>query len=136
MQKYIEKLFKLMKKCKKSDDVPVAALIVKNNKIIACGYNKREKKYKVTNHAEIIAIEKANKKLKNYFLYDCDLYVTLKPCKMCEETIKASRINNVYYLLDKLDSKKEYNKTTYKKMNSLYEKKYQEYLREFFNKMR
>lgn len=136
MEKYIKQLIKLANKCKKYNDVPVAAIIVKDNKIIAEGYNKREKNKKITSHAEIIAIEKANKNLKSYFLYDCDMYVTLKPCSMCEKIINMSRIKNVFYLLDKPDNKKEYSKTRYQKIDSDCEKKYKEYLHNFFNKMR
>lgn len=136
MNKYLIKIIKLLKKCKKYSDVPVAAIVVKDDKIVSQGYNKREKNNKITSHAEIIAIEKANKKLKSYFLYDCDLYVTLKPCEMCEKVINASRIRNVYYLMDKPKNKKEYCKTSYKKIESTYEQKYLNYLQKFFNKMR
>ena len=71
--------------------------IVKNNKIIAKSHNTIEKKKNAINHAEINAIRIASKKLKNWRLIDCDLYVTLQPCKMCEGAIELSRIQNVYY---------------------------------------
>lgn len=136
MDKYINKLIKLTKKCKKHMDVPVSAIIVKNGKVISTGYNKREKNKLTTSHAEIIAIQKANKKLKNYFLYDCDLYVTLKPCSMCEKVINSARINNVYYILEKPECKLDYNKTIYNKIDSFYEKKYKKTLHDFFNNLR
>ena len=128
--------YKMALKSIKYSDVPVGAVIVKNNKIVSKGYNTREKNYNVTNHAEINAILKANKKLKNYFLYDCDLYVTLKPCEMCEKVINNCRIRNVYYLLDKPNSKKEYSKTQYKLSKSELSDKYCKLLTNFFDKLR
>ena len=135
-EEYFRFLLKIIKKNRKTGDVPVSALIVKNNRIIAKSHNKRIKKYKTINHAEIIAINKANKRMKNCFLYDCDLYVTLKPCDMCQKVINNARIRNVFYLLDKPKSKKEYTKTKYQKTNSNVSKEYAEILHNFFNKMR
>lgn len=131
-----EELIKLSIKSMKHGDVPVGAVIVKNNRIISKGYNKREKENKIINHAEIDAILKANKKLKSYFLYDCDLYVTLKPCEMCTKVINSARIKNVFYLTDRLDIKKEYNKTKYIYQQNKYTEKYQKLLQNFFNKLR
>ncbi len=91
------KLNKLMDKAIKKDEVPVAALIVYKNKIIASAYNKTKKKNNILNHAEILVIEKASKKLNNWRLSDCSLYVTLEPCDMCKEIIKKSRIKEVIY---------------------------------------
>ena len=108
---YLKILLELAKKAAKQNEVPVSALIVRNNKIIAKDFNKKEKKQDITAHAEILCIKKAAKKLKNWNLSDCDMYVSLKPCSMCYEVIKQSRIKNVYYLLDKPDYKHEYNKT-------------------------
>ncbi|MBR5662098.1 MAG: nucleoside deaminase [Bacilli bacterium] len=131
-----DKLVKLSEKSLKYGDVPVGAIIVKNNKIVSKSYNKREKENKIINHAEIDAILKANKKLKSYFLYDCDLYVTLKPCEMCTKVINNARISNVYYLTERLESKKEYNKTKYIYQQNLYTEKCQKMLQSFFNKLR
>ena len=97
-QKYIDILIKLAIKASKKDEVPISAIIVKNNKILVKAYNNRNKKNSILGHAEIIAINKATKKLKDWRLFDCDLYVTLKPCSICENIIKQSRIRNVYYL--------------------------------------
>lgn len=134
---YFEKLIKLANKAAKKNEVPISAIIVKNNKIIASSYNKREKNHSVLDHAEIIAIRKASKKLKSWRLFDCDLYVTLKPCSICENVIKQSRIRNVYYLLDKPENKKEYNKTNFKKTNiCTYEQMYKLILNDFFKKKR
>ena len=79
------------------NDIPIGAVIVKDNKIIATGVNIKEKEQRATAHAEILAIEEANKKLKNWRLNDCDIYVTLEPCPMCASAIIQSRIKNVYF---------------------------------------
>ena len=131
-----EEIIHLAKKSLKYNDVPVGAVIVKNNKIISKGFNKREKNKLTINHAEIVAITKANKKLNSYFLYDCDLYVTLKPCEMCEKVINNARIKNVYYLLDKPNFKKEYKKTNIIYQQSDFEKVYRKMIQNFFNKLR
>ena len=131
-----DELIKLSKKSLRYGDVPVGAIIVKDGKIISKSYNTREKKKMVINHAEINAILKANKKLKNKFLYGCDLFVTLKPCSMCENIIKQSRINKVFYMIDKPLNKKEYNRTTINKIDSDLDEKYASLIQQFFNKIR
>ena len=77
-------------------EVPVGAVIVKNNKIIARAYNQKENKCDTTNHAEILAIKKASKKLNSWRLLDCEMYVTLEPCSMCAGALIQSRIKKVY----------------------------------------
>lgn len=94
--KYMDIAYREAKKAYMCDEVPVGAVIVKNDKIIAKAYNKKEKKRCVINHAEILAIKKASKRLKNWRLDDCDIYVTLEPCPMCAGAIKQARIKNVY----------------------------------------
>ncbi|MBO5530485.1 MAG: nucleoside deaminase [Bacilli bacterium] len=93
----INELDKLLDKAIKYNEVPVAALLIHNNKIIAKSYNKVEKNNSVLNHAEINVIKKANKILKNWRLDNCELYITLEPCEMCKSIIKKSRIKKVYY---------------------------------------
>ena len=88
-----------LKEAKKAYDrleVPVGVVIVKENKIIARAYNQKEMKNTPIKHAEIIAIEKACKKLNNWRLNDCEMYVTLEPCPMCTGAIINSRIKKVY----------------------------------------
>ncbi len=132
-EKYFEILLKLSKKAFKKQEVPVSALIVKDNKILATSYNTRKSKKNVCNHAEMLVIKKASRKLHDWRLNNCDLYVTLKPCSMCESAIKQARISHVYYLLDKLDFKKEYNKTEFSKANiRTLEEKYSQELKDFF----
>lgn len=136
-EKYLKILMKLAKKASSKNEVPVSAIIVKDDKIISWAFNKRENKHDVLAHAEVIAIKKASKKLKNWHLFDCDLYVTLKPCSICENIIKQSRIRHVYYLIDKPSTKKEYNKTKFSNMNiCIYEQMYENILKDFFQKKR
>ena len=105
----LNELNKLLDKAIKHNEVPVAALIVKDNKIIAKSYNKVEKNNSVLNHAEINVIKKANKVLNNWRLDDCELYITLEPCEMCKSIIKKSRISKVYYYSKQNDHKTESN---------------------------
>ena len=78
---------KQAKKAYKRDEVPVGAVIVKDGKVISKAYNLREKTNLATGHAEILAIQKANKKLKSWRLDSCSLYVTIEPCQMCSGAI-------------------------------------------------
>lgn len=95
--KYMEIALKEAKKAYKKGEVPVGAVIVKNNKIISKSHNTIEKYNNVLKHAEMNVINKATKKLKNWRLTDCDLYVTLEPCRMCKGAIFQARIKKVYY---------------------------------------
>ena len=96
-EKYIKKALKEAKKAYLLDEVPIGCVIVKNDKIIARSYNTREKNQMVTSHCEINAIRKASKKLKDWQLIDCELYVTLEPCPMCAGAIYQSRIKKVVF---------------------------------------
>lgn len=137
MDKYFEEIIKLSKKSLRYGDVPIGAIIVKDGVIIGKGYNTREKRESVLGHAEINAINMASKKLNNWNLNGSDLYVTLKPCSMCMEVIKQSRITNVYYLLDKLSTKHEFDQTIIKKYeNDEMCKIYLEILQSFFKNLR
>ena len=79
------------------DDVPIGAVIVRDGKIIARGENRVQQKQNPTLHAEIIAINRACKKLGTKFLDDCDIYVSLEPCAMCATAISFARIKNIYF---------------------------------------
>ncbi len=97
-------IFKILKKLNikaiRNGDVPVSAIITYNNKIIAKAYNMREYKKNPLYHAEILVIMKAAKKLNRWNLNGCVLYSTMKPCPMCLEVIKMSKIKNVYYFIN------------------------------------
>ena len=93
----MKKALILAKKAREIDEVPVGAVIVKNGEVIASAYNQKEHKNLATAHAEILAIEKACKKLGDFRLIGCDLYVSLEPCVMCTGAILSSRLENVYF---------------------------------------
>ena len=94
---FMNEALKEAKKSFKNGDVPVGAIIVKNNKIIAKAHNEKEKKHNAIKHAEIIVIEKACKKLKTWHLDECEMYVTLEPCLMCAGALLQSRIKTLVY---------------------------------------
>ena len=95
-EKYMKEALKEAKKAYEKLEVPVGVVIVKDNKIIARAHNLKETKKDTTNHAEILAIQKASKKLEAWRLNDCEMYVTLEPCSMCAGAIINSRIKKIY----------------------------------------
>lgn len=95
-EKYMRLALKEANKAYEKGEVPVGAVIVKNNLVIAKAHNLREKNKQSCAHAEILAIQKACKKLEAWRLEDCDMYVTLEPCPMCAGAIMNSRIKNLY----------------------------------------
>ena len=135
MNKYLDKLFELADKAEKIKDIPVGAIVVKNNEIIGEGYNNRVLTNDPTGHAEINAIKNACDYIGDWRLSGCDLYVTLEPCDMCLSVIKESRIDNVYFLL-KNTEKHIYNKTNVRniEIDEIIVNKYHEKLSNFFDK--
>ena len=97
MNEFMLVSLKLAQKAYKKGEVPIGAVIVKDGKIIAKAYNNREKTQNAINHAEIIAINKACKKLKSWRLDGCELYCTLEPCFMCSGAILNARIKTLYF---------------------------------------
>ena len=95
-EKFMQEALKEAKKATKKLEVPVGCVIVKDEKIIARAHNQKETKTDTTKHAEILAIQKASKKLEAWRLLDCEMYVTLEPCSMCAGAIIQSRIKKVY----------------------------------------
>lgn len=102
-QKFLDMAFELAEKAYSLNEVPIGAVIVKNDAVIGCGYNQKESNNSVLKHAELIAIEEASKNLNNWRLEDCDIYITLDPCPMCASAIKQARIKNVYSALNNTD---------------------------------
>lgn len=96
-EKYMKLALKEAYKAKEIDEVPIGAVIVKDNKVIARAHNLREKKQVSTAHAEILAIEKACRKIGSWRLEECTLYVTLEPCAMCTGATILSRLKHVVY---------------------------------------
>lgn len=96
-EKFMREAIKQAKKAAAIGETPVGAVIVRDGKIIARAFNKRETKKNALMHAEIIAIDKACKKLGGWRLPRCDMYITLEPCPMCAGAIINARIDNVYF---------------------------------------
>ena len=94
---FMNQAFLSAKRALSHDDVPIGAVIIKDNKIIARGENRVQTDKNPTKHAEIVAINKACKKLDTKFLDGCDLYVTLEPCAMCAGAISWARLDAVFY---------------------------------------
>lgn len=94
---FMELAIKEAEKAFAKGEIPIGAVIVKNNRVIAKGYNLKETKHCATKHAEIIVIEKACKKLKNWRLIDCTIYITMFPCPMCASAINQARIKKIVY---------------------------------------
>lgn len=145
-EKFMKEALKEAKKAYEKEEIPVGAIIVKDNKIIARAYNVKEEKRDTTKHAEIIAIQKASKKLKSWRLTDCDIYVTLEPCSMCAGALIQSRIRKVYIgtmdkktgacgsVLNLLEDYKFNHKVELE--NGILEKECEKILKEFFKELR
>lgn len=94
---YMNEAIKEAIKAYEVGEIPIGAVIVKNDVIIARAHNLKEKAKCAVKHAEIIAIEIACGKLENWRLIDCEMYVTMFPCPMCASAINQSRISKIYY---------------------------------------
>ena len=94
-EKYMKAAIREAKKAYKLEEVPIGCVIVRENKIIARGYNRRNTDKNTLAHAEISAIKKASKKTGDWRLEDCTMYVTLEPCQMCAGAIVQSRLGKV-----------------------------------------
>ena len=93
---YMKYALNMAEKAQNVGEVPVGAVITKDNEVIATGYNQTISKNDIMQHAEVVAIQSAFKYLNNFRLHDCSLYVTLEPCMMCLGLILSSRVNNLY----------------------------------------
>lgn len=123
------------KKAKNKQEVPVGAIIVREEEIIAKSHNEVEKSKSILSHAEIKAIQKAFKKKKDWRLDDCELYVTLEPCAMCKEAIKRARIKKVYYCIKNTEYKLK--ETSYlESKNNIQKKEVEKLLIDFFKTKR
>lgn len=134
----VEKIYRLALESYEKDEIPVGAIVVKNDEIIGIGINNREKDNSVIGHAEINAIEMACKSVGDWRLDGCVMYVTLLPCMMCAGTILESRIDKVYYLCNRTNvcfNSSEYLNVE-KIYNDEYEEKYLNLLRLFFENKR
>lgn len=96
-EKFMREAIRQAKKAYALGEMPIGAVVVRNGEIISRGYNRRETKKNALLHAEVIAIDRACKKLGGWRLPECELYVTLEPCPMCAGAILNARIDNVYF---------------------------------------
>lgn len=94
-ERYMKAAIKQAKKAVEHNEVPIGCVIVKDGNIIARGYNRRNTDKNVLSHAEMIAMKKASKKLNDWRLEGCTLYVTLEPCQMCAGAIVQARVSEV-----------------------------------------
>ena len=129
---YMEIALQEAKKAEKKGEVPIGCVIVKAGQIIAKAHNLRENKKKATAHAEVLAINKACRKLRNWRLSGCEMYVTLEPCPMCMGAIANARIDMIYY--GATNENKELNHQL--KAELCENNECQEILRKFFSKKR
>lgn len=124
--------------CAKAEgEIPVGAVIVKDDEIIARAHNLRETEKSPTAHAEVLAIEEAAKKLSDWRLSDCSLVVTLEPCPMCAGAILNARIRRVYFAaydpeFGAAGSRFDLFDRTYEIYGGINEKRSQELLTRFF----
>lgn len=95
-EEFMQEALREAKKAYKKLEIPVGAVIVKNGEIIAKAYNIKEEKKDTTKHAEILAIQRASKKLGTWRLNECEMYVTLEPCPMCAGAIIQARLKKIY----------------------------------------
>jgi tRNA(adenine34) deaminase len=95
--KFMFEALKLAEIAFDEDEIPIGAVVVKDNKIIGRGYNQVEKLKDATAHAEIIALTSASNNLQSKILDNCDLYITVEPCLMCIGASILSKINNIYF---------------------------------------
>ncbi|MBO5654685.1 MAG: tRNA adenosine(34) deaminase TadA [Clostridia bacterium] len=96
-EKFMKRAIELAKECSQFDEVPVGAVVVKDGIIIAESGNRKERDNCAISHAEILAIQKATEVVGNWWLEDCDMYVTLEPCAMCAMAMVHSRIRHLYF---------------------------------------
>ena len=133
---YMKIALKQAKKALKYKEVPVGATIVKEGKIISKAFNKREKLKNTTKHAEIIAISKACKKLKNWRLDGCEIYVTMEPCMMCSGAIEQARIKKIVYGIKNENYGYTNNLKNIKIISQVCEQECKELVQSFFKKRR
>lgn len=146
MKDFMKEALKEAKKSLIQGEVPIGAVIVVDDKIIAKGHNKREKSQSATAHAEIIAIEKACKKLNSWRIENATIYVTLEPCPMCAGAIANARISKLVFgakektsgdnLCELILSSNRLNHKTQIEFDSSYQHECESLLKDFFTTKR
>lgn len=138
--KVLDLLLKNAEKAYKKGEIPVSAVILdQNGKLISDSFNNRQNKYNVLGHAEVNAIVKAEKKIKDWRLDGYYMIVTLEPCNMCSMIIKECRLDKVYYFLPKKSDNDSWEINIDKEQIDKYEEytsKFKQLLTDFFNNKR
>jgi len=135
-EKIIETMYKEAVKAYKKGEIPVGALITKNNKIIAKSHNNRQKKHNLLGHAEINCILEAEKRIKDWRLEECEMYVTLSPCSMCEAIIEESRLKKVHFLVKQPNYNEKNSKIVQISDQNNQKEEYEKLLKNFFERLR
>jgi len=135
-EKIIETMYKEAVKAYKKGEIPVGALITKNNKIIAKSHNNRQKKHNLLGHAEINCILEAEKRIKDWRLDECEMYVTLSPCSMCEAIIEESRLKKVHFLVKQPNYNEKNSKIVQISDQNNQKEEYEKLLKNFFERLR
>ncbi len=138
--KVVEKMLYLAKKAYKNGEIPVSAVIVdQKGNVVSYAFNNRQKNMNVLGHAEILAILKAEKKVKDWRLDGYKMVVSLEPCDMCSMVIKESRLDEVFYFVPKkshdFDSVISVNKSELSEYDE-YKNEFKILLTSFFDNMR
>jgi len=135
-EKIIETMYKEAVKAYKKGEIPVGALITKNNKIIAKSHNNRQKKHNLLGNAEINCILEAEKRIKDWRLEECEMYVTLEPCSMCEAIIEESRLKKVHFLVKQPNYNEKNSKIVQISDQNNQKEEYEKLLKNFFERLR
>lgn len=137
---FAERLLELSNQAAQKGEVPISALLVKNDQIITEAHNQTEQKALFTAHAELIVLEQATRKLGTKYLNETDLYVSVEPCQMCLGAAKLSRVKNIFFLCSS-EKFGEQGRAYYKSLVSPlkledYEKRQQALMNKFFQDLR
>ena len=135
-KKYMQIALKEAKKAYYKNEIPVGCVITYKNKIISKAHNKKEKNKNCLSHAEILCINKACKKRKNWRLDDCTLYVTMEPCMMCSGAIKEARIKKIVYGTENIKDCYLNHLNNIKMVQKINEKECKKLIKSFLKKIR
>lgn len=96
-EKFMREALRLAAECAAEDEVPVGCVVVRGDEIVAGSGNRKERDGSATRHAEMVALESAARALGNWWLEDCEVFVTLEPCPMCAHAMTLSRVKRVVF---------------------------------------